>query len=76
MTRWVYLATGAPAPIGLCCLAAVLQSVVPLWVTVALIVPALVLMAVRLAQLNAEWQDVNEALATLERWRRERERNG
>jgi hypothetical protein len=46
----------APA-VGLCCLAAVPQSVVSLWVTVALIVPALVLMLIRLATSERELED-------------------
>lgn len=56
--------TAAPAPIGLVCLAAILQPFWPstIWISVGLIVPALVLMWLRLGKIQAMWDDITDPI--------------
>src|SRR4051812_1804253 len=60
--------------VGLCCVAAVLQPLTPPWVVVALIAPALLVMAIALLCAQGEWREISEAAELADRWRRQRDR--
>jgi 4-hydroxybenzoate polyprenyltransferase len=60
---------------GLCCLAAVLMPIGSTWLTVGLIVPALVLIYIGLVLVQRECDDVDDAAELQERWRRQRDRS-
>lgn len=61
-------------PVGLVSVVAIVQPLAPVWVIIALMLPALALMFFGLMGLQREWNDVNEAVDLEEKWRRQRER--
>lgn len=46
--------------IVLCCIAAALQSLIPVWVFLALLIPALVLMGISMVLLTRQWSAIME----------------
>jgi len=60
--------------LGLICLAAIVGPLTPWWMQLVLIGPALVLMYFGLGLLQRDWNDVQEAIALQDLWRRQRER--
>lgn len=54
--------------------AEIVSPYAPAWLVAALVAPALVVMYIRLMQIQEEWRDMMEALDLQDLWRRQRDR--